>query len=130
MAVELLCVHRIHHPQQHLPSPLVRKSMMHHLKPKIQSRRAVLASSHFNMANQLAAAAAEPQLTWEIAAGALAGVAPFVIAGIEFSKRIIAQKRCKLCGGSGLVKRDQYYFRCNGCGGFLPWQSWRRFFSG
>ncbi|KAK6149384.1 hypothetical protein DH2020_016909 [Rehmannia glutinosa] len=52
-------------------------------------------------------------------------------AGIEFSKRIVAQRKCKVCKGSGLVLRDKkYYFRCPGCGGFLPWQSWRRFFTG
>ncbi|KAG2299444.1 hypothetical protein Bca52824_035916 [Brassica carinata] len=54
----------------------------------------------------------------------------FVVAGVEFSKRIIEQKRCEECRGSGLVFRDKKYFRCPGCGGFLPWQSWRRFFSG
>ncbi|XP_047164051.1 uncharacterized protein LOC124833578 isoform X2 [Vigna umbellata] len=59
-----------------------------------------------------------------------AGVTPFVVAGIEFRKRIIAQKRCEECGGSGLVLREKEYFRCPECGGFLPWQSWKRFFSG
>ncbi|XP_024521253.1 uncharacterized protein LOC112342888 [Selaginella moellendorffii] len=72
----------------------------------------------------------DPQLTWQIGVGAIAGVTPFVVAGIEFSKRIAAQRRCKVCKGSGLVRREQYYFRCNSCGGFLPWQSWKRFFSG
>ncbi|KAH6786312.1 transmembrane protein [Perilla frutescens var. hirtella] len=32
---------------------------------------------------------AQAQVTWQIVAGALAGVAPFVVAGIEFSKRIV-----------------------------------------
>ncbi|XP_057529417.1 uncharacterized protein LOC130808000 isoform X2 [Amaranthus tricolor] len=74
---------------------------------------------------------AQVQVTWQIIVGTLAGVIPFVVAGIEFSKRIIAQRKCKVCGGSGLVLRDKkYYFRCPRCGGFLPWQSWRRFFSG
>jgi len=59
-----------------------------------------------------------------------AGVTPFIVAGIEFSKRIIAQKRCSVCKGSGLVQREKYFFRCYSCGGFLPWQSWKRFFSG
>ncbi|XP_073158758.1 uncharacterized protein [Henckelia pumila] len=71
------------------------------------------------------------QPDWQIVIGALAGVTPFVVAGIEFSKRIVAQKKCDVCKGSGLVLRDsKYYFRCPGCGGFLPWQSWRRFFTG
>ncbi|XP_015902615.3 uncharacterized protein LOC107435503 [Ziziphus jujuba] len=69
-------------------------------------------------------------LTWQIVVGAIAGVTPFVVAGIEFSKRIIAQRRCEVCGGSGLVQKNEYYVRCPGCGGFLPWQSWKRFFSG
>lgn len=89
--------------------------------------------------------------------GGAAGVAPFVVAGIEFSKRIvsvtnlctlfmilrfqklkawmvnvgvlmrplplvimqIAQRRCNVCGGSGLVQRGEYYFRCGGCGKYL-----------
>ncbi|KAH9607206.1 hypothetical protein KSS87_021272 [Heliosperma pusillum] len=73
----------------------------------------------------------QAQLTWEIVVGSLAGVIPFIVAGIEFNKRIVAQRRCEVCAGSGLVLRDKkYYFRCPGCGGFLPWQSWKRFFSG
>ncbi|CAO2197523.1 unnamed protein product [Urochloa humidicola] len=71
-----------------------------------------------------------PQVTWQIVVGAVAGVTPFVVAGVEFSKRIFAQKKCEVCGGSGLVMKNDYYVRCQGCGGFLPWQSWRRFFTG
>uniref|UniRef100_A0A5B7B909 Viral late gene transcription factor 3 zinc ribbon domain-containing protein n=1 Tax=Davidia involucrata TaxID=16924 RepID=A0A5B7B909_DAVIN len=90
----------------------------------------------FNTTRIAAAAAADAadpaqlEITWQIVVGALAGVTPFVVAGIEFSKRIVAQRRCGVCGGSGLVLKDKYYFRCPGCGGFLPWQSWKRFFSG
>ncbi|KMT12910.1 hypothetical protein BVRB_4g089950 [Beta vulgaris subsp. vulgaris] len=73
---------------------------------------------------------AQAQLTWQIIVGSLAGVIPFIVAGIEFSKRIVAQRRCEVCGGSGLLLRDKNYFKCPGCGGFLPWQSWKRFFSG
>ncbi|MCL7030310.1 hypothetical protein MKW94_027448 [Papaver nudicaule] len=72
----------------------------------------------------------QAEITWEIIVGTLAGVIPFVVAGIEFSKRIVAQKRCTVCRGSGLVGREKYFFRCPRCGGFLPWQSWKRFFSG
>ncbi|KAI3986824.1 hypothetical protein MKX01_039798 [Papaver californicum] len=71
----------------------------------------------------------QDEITWEIIVGTLAGVIPSVVAGIEFSKRIVAQKRCTVCRGSGLVRREKYYFRCPRCGGFLPWQSWKRFFS-
>nr|XP_018676613.1 PREDICTED: uncharacterized protein LOC103970577 isoform X1 [Musa acuminata subsp. malaccensis] len=71
------------------------------------------------------------EITWQIAVGALAGITPFVVAGIEFSKRIIAQRKCEVCAGSGLVLlKDKSYVRCPGCGGFLPWQSWKRFFTG
>ncbi|KAG0539510.1 hypothetical protein BDA96_03G328800 [Sorghum bicolor] len=70
------------------------------------------------------------QVTWQIVVGAVAGVTPFVVAGVEFGKRIIAQKKCEVCGGSGLVMKKDNYVRCQGCGGFLPWQSWRRFFTG
>ncbi|EYU27419.1 hypothetical protein ABFS82_13G160600 [Erythranthe guttata] len=74
---------------------------------------------------------AQAEITWQIVLGALAGVTPFVVAGIEFTKRIVEQKNCKVCKGSGLVLRDKkYFFRCPRCGGFLPWQSWRRFFTG
>ncbi|XP_077211646.1 uncharacterized protein LOC143846918 [Tasmannia lanceolata] len=79
------------------------------------------------------ASAADParaEITWQIIVGGIAGVTPFVVAGIEFGKRIVAQRRCGVCGGSGLVLRDDSYFRCPGCGGFLPWKSWKRFFSG
>ncbi|XP_057966540.1 uncharacterized protein LOC131156680 isoform X2 [Malania oleifera] len=55
-------------------------------------------------------------LTWQIVVGAVAGVAPFVVAGIEFSKRIMAQRKCQVCAGSGLVLREKYYIRCPACG--------------
>ncbi|CAN8252924.1 unnamed protein product [Cochlearia groenlandica] len=70
------------------------------------------------------------EITWQIIVGTIAGIIPFVVAGVEFSKRIIAQKNCEECGGTGLVFRDKKYFRCPDCGGFLPWQSWKRFFTG
>ncbi|CAN7031826.1 unnamed protein product [Brassica oleracea var. botrytis] len=56
------------------------------------------------------------EITWQIIVGAVAGVTPFVVAGVEFSKRIIEQKRCEECRGKGLVFRDKKYFRCPGCG--------------
>ncbi|WMV59561.1 hypothetical protein MTR67_052946 [Solanum verrucosum] len=70
------------------------------------------------------------EITWQIVAGSLAGVTPFVVAGVEFSKRIVKQRKCEVCGGSGLVLKNKFYKRCPNCGGFLPWQSWRRFFTG
>ncbi|VVB16103.1 unnamed protein product [Arabis nemorensis] len=56
------------------------------------------------------------EITWQIIVGTIAGIIPFVVAGVEFSKRIIAQKRCEECGGTGLVFRDKKYFRCPECG--------------
>ncbi|URD77226.1 hypothetical protein MUK42_02511 [Musa troglodytarum] len=57
------------------------------------------------------------EITWQIAVGALAGITPFAVAGIEFSKRIIAQRKCGVCAGSGLVLlKDKSYVRCPGCG--------------
>lgn len=74
---------------------------------------------------------AQAVVTWQIVVGALAGVTPFMVAGIEFGKRIVKQRQCGECKGSGLVLRtDQQYIRCPACGGWLPWQSWRRFFTG
>ncbi|XP_042490502.1 uncharacterized protein LOC122070426 isoform X2 [Macadamia integrifolia] len=58
---------------------------------------------------------AQVELSWQIVVGTIAGVTPFVVAGIEFGKRIVAQRRCEVCGGSGLVQREKYYFRCPGC---------------
>ncbi|KAJ9551343.1 hypothetical protein OSB04_015388 [Centaurea solstitialis] len=57
-----------------------------------------------------------PQITWQIVVGSIAGVTPFVVAGIEFSKRIVAQKKCGQCGGSGLVLIEKEYIRCPNCG--------------
>ncbi|KAK8943005.1 hypothetical protein KSP39_PZI009227 [Platanthera zijinensis] len=70
------------------------------------------------------------EISWQIAAGALAGVTPFIVAAFEFGKRIAAQRRCGACGGSGLVLKGESYSRCPTCGGFLPWRSWKRFFTG
>uniref|UniRef100_A0A0D9V5Z7 Uncharacterized protein n=1 Tax=Leersia perrieri TaxID=77586 RepID=A0A0D9V5Z7_9ORYZ len=50
-----------------------------------------------------------PEITWQIVVGAVAGVTPFVVAGVEFGKRIVAQKKCEICGGSGLVMKKDYY---------------------
>lgn len=70
------------------------------------------------------------EVTWPIIVGAIAGVTPFVIASILFGRRIAQQRACKVCSGSGLELKGRFYRRCSACGGFLPWQSWRRFFLG
>eukprot|EP00898_Chlorokybus_atmophyticus_P001044 jgi/Chlat1/1940/Chrsp153S02244 len=72
----------------------------------------------------------EPQLDPKLAIAAVAGATPFVVAAVLFSQRIAAQLNCLLCRGTGLVLKGRFYRRCNACGGFLPFQSWRRFFTG
>ena len=66
---------------------------------------------------------------WQIYYGAVAGLSPFVIAAYEFGKRVLIQRRCELCQGSGLIKRGRYSRKCTSCGGFLPWESWELFFT-
>ncbi|XP_052301121.1 uncharacterized protein LOC18103253 isoform X3 [Populus trichocarpa] len=45
-----------------------------------------------------AADIAQVEVTWQIIVGAIAGVTPFVVAGIEFSKRILARTSTNLMG--------------------------------
>ena len=66
---------------------------------------------------------------WQIYYGFIAGLSPFVIAAYEFGKRIIIQRQCELCRGSGLIQKGRYSRKCTSCGGFLPWQSWELFFT-
>jgi len=66
---------------------------------------------------------------WQIYYGFIAGLSPFVIAAYEFGKRILIQRQCELCGGSGLIQKGRYSRKCTSCGGFLPWQSWELFFT-
>jgi len=33
------------------------------------------------------------------------------------------------CSGSGLVQKGRFARKCPECGGFFPWQGWRRFFT-
>ena len=70
--------------------------------------------------------------TWQVYVGAIVGVIPFIIATYEFSKRVIIQRRCRVCNGTGLVLKgtSKYYKKCRACGGFLPWLGWRAFLTG
>ncbi|EIE20241.1 hypothetical protein COCSUDRAFT_54440 [Coccomyxa subellipsoidea C-169] len=65
----------------------------------------------------------------EIWVGTIAACVPFVIGSWEFGKRIIIQRRCSRCQGSGLVMRGQFARKCPDCGGFFPWQGWWKFFT-
>ncbi|KAL0038996.1 hypothetical protein WJX77_004535 [Trebouxia sp. C0004] len=87
--------------------------------------------------NHNAAFAAESQgyvpspvtVGWEIYAGAIAGVIPFAIGSYQFIARILIQRRCEKCDGSGLVERGPLLRKCPECGGFFPWQGWKQFFT-
>ena len=72
-----------------------------------------------------------PVEAWQLYVGAAAGFFPFAVATYEFGKRIVIQRECKLCGGSGLIQRTQWgekrELKCTACGGFLPWKSWSLF---
>ncbi|KAL1307373.1 hypothetical protein HN51_049326 [Arachis hypogaea] len=116
-------------PPRHATVPLcVRRSSTFSAKIAETRRTSTRVSAINDVTTVLDPAPVE--ITWQIIVGTIAGITPFVVAGIEFSKRIIAQRKCEECGGSGIVFRDKKYFRCPECGGFLPWQSWKRFFSG
>ena len=39
----------------------------------------------------------------------------------------LIQRRCSRCDGSGLVERGPFLRKCPECGGFFPWQGWKRF---
>lgn len=71
------------------------------------------------------------EVGWEIYFGAFAGAFPFAIGLYEFTKRIMIQRRCEVCNGTGLVVAGsrQLEVKCPQCGGFFPWRSWREFLS-
>lgn len=69
----------------------------------------------------------------EIIAGSIGLAIPFFVAAVLFGERIYRQRSCPKCGGSGLVRfqpGSEILIRCKRCGGFLPWQSYKRFFTG
>ncbi|KAF6259529.1 hypothetical protein COO60DRAFT_1700806 [Scenedesmus sp. NREL 46B-D3] len=69
------------------------------------------------------------EVGWQIWFAAFVSTVPFVIGAYEFGKRILIQRRCKVCNGSGLVARGKGQRKCPECGGFFPWISWRMFLS-
>jgi hypothetical protein len=64
---------------------------------------------------------------WQLWFGLWIGLSPFAIAAYEFGKRIVIQRQCELCKGSGLIQKGRYSRKCTSCGGFLPWVSWKLF---
>jgi len=75
-----------------------------------------------------------PEVGSEIYIGSVAAMIPIVYATVEFSKRIIIQRGCLVCKGSGLTDTTRLggklakLRKCWSCGGFIPWLGWQRFF--
>jgi len=71
------------------------------------------------------------EVGWQIWVGAIAGAFPFMIGLSEFTKRIMIQRRCETCSGTGLVTMRErgVQVKCPQCGGFFPWRSWGEFLS-
>lgn len=64
-----------------------------------------------------------------IVVGAAVPVAVFLYGLAEFTKRVVIQRRCPACAGSGLVEAaNGRLVKCRECGGFFPWTGWGRFF--
>mmetsp|Transcript_5481 Transcript_5481/g.16339 ORF Transcript_5481/g.16339 Transcript_5481/m.16339 type:complete len:104 (+) Transcript_5481:175-486(+) len=64
----------------------------------------------------------------DVIVGSIAAIIPFFIASYIFGSRIMKQRRCPECKGSGLVSRNEMLVKCPTCGGWLPFQSWKQFF--
>lgn len=70
---------------------------------------------------------------WGMVAGSAACLLVYIGAAFSFGSRIIIQKKCAVCGGSGLVTTSRTGRKltaprkCYACGGFLPWRSWGEF---
>ena len=75
-----------------------------------------------------------PEVTQDIYLGAIIATLPFIWATKTFGTRIVVQRECLVCKGSGLVyvtKKGNALNRprkCFSCGGFLPWLGWKMFF--
>lgn len=75
-----------------------------------------------------------PEVSQEIWIGTIIATLPFIWATKTFGTRIVVQRECLVCKGSGLVyvtKKGNTLTRarkCWSCGGFLPWLGWKMFF--
>lgn len=85
----------------------------------------------------------------EIWLGALLPTMVFALGSYEFGKRLLIQRRCAVCTGTGLVEvpfnnssssfssssssspqqQQVRKVKCRACGGFFPWESAEKFFS-
>lgn len=54
------------------------------------------------------------EVGWQIWFAAIVSTIPFVVGAWEFGKRIVIQRRCKVCGGSGLVTKGRFQRKCPG----------------
>lgn len=76
----------------------------------------------------------QPEVSKEIWIGTIIATLPFIWATKTFGTRIVVQRECLVCKGSGLVyvtKQNNALTRprkCWSCGGFLPWLGWKMFF--
>lgn len=110
----------------------------------IKSRKSISKKLRMLPAEEVAEWVAQPaadltqfvpvEVSQEIWIGAIIATLPFVWATKTFGTRIIVQRECLVCKGSGLVyitKKGNTLTRarkCWSCGGFLPWLGWKMFF--
>ena len=73
-----------------------------------------------------AGAAGGPAVGWQLWVGAAVGAFPWFLGAYEFGKRIVIQRQCERCAGTGLVGGEAPR-KCPECGGFFPWESWQQF---
>lgn len=75
-----------------------------------------------------------PEMTNELYLGAIIATLPFIWASNSFGSRLLVQRDCLVCTGSGLVYVTRQgnpltrARKCWSCGGFLPWLGWKMFF--
>ena len=147
-------------PAAALPEPLAAASALDALTSSA-SWLAVVATTTTTAAAATTASSAAPSYVPspytpgpEIWLGALLPTLVFALGSWEFGTRILIQRRCAVCAGTGLVDvpfvvnnsssssspssssssgpRQQQQFRkvkCRACGGFFPWESAEKFFS-
>lgn len=117
---------------------LARSSALRATRPVAVDRRRHRFASHRARTPSLSRALpddVDPEAvqTWQLWFGFFAGLSPVVIAAYEFGKRVLIQRRCARCAGSGLIVvgagAEARKVKCASCGGFLPWESWSRFLS-
>ena len=75
-----------------------------------------------------------PEVGSDIYIGSFVSLIPIVWATYEFGSRLVIQRQCLVCNGSGLTTLTRAgttldrLRKCWCCGGFLPWVGWKEFF--